>query len=363
MNDRAMLTRLNQIDGHLRSMLELERAGTAATLEEALANSAAITEHVLFGGDDETAVSSPVVQRLLIASLQARVEARLLSGNASGMARPSVIDAIRRMKATQSVHTLERQLCIELRDTLGFDNALLSLVTADSFVPQTPDRNGGIGMPLPRVVCAAEQDCVRFNRFVCAGVDDMPAAEGFCELLGAAAYLVAPVVAMTKVVALVHVCRAEGDITDDDVETMGMLLSVYSALYGRMLKSAEVQELRTSIVGAAARLTDEAVRITGTVVGLGEEGGTEAVGADAAADVFTAALTNRERRVFELMVQGDSNPAIARKLNVALETVKTHVKRILRKTGAANRLEAIALYAEAQARTDLRGRSGMKPGS
>jgi DNA-binding CsgD family transcriptional regulator len=37
-------------------------------------------------------------------------------------------------------------------------------------------------------------------------------------------------------------------------------------------------------------------------------------------------------------------------LVVSVETVKTHVKRILRKIGAANRLEAITLYMDAQSR-------------
>ena len=53
---------------------------------------------------------------------------------------------------------------------------------------------------------------------------------------------------------------------------------------------------------------------------------------------------------------GASNADIADELVITVETVKTHVKRILRKIGAINRSEAIALYME-EARTASRRHS------
>lgn len=53
-------------------------------------------------------------------------------------------------------------------------------------------------------------------------------------------------------------------------------------------------------------------------------------------------LTRREREVLPLILRGLANADIARELYVSLETVKTHVKNILRKSGAANRAELIA---------------------
>jgi DNA-binding NarL/FixJ family response regulator len=55
-------------------------------------------------------------------------------------------------------------------------------------------------------------------------------------------------------------------------------------------------------------------------------------------------LTPREREVLSLIVSGQSNGAIAGRLVISEGTVKSHVKQILRKTGAANRSEAIARY-------------------
>ena len=53
-------------------------------------------------------------------------------------------------------------------------------------------------------------------------------------------------------------------------------------------------------------------------------------------------LTEREAEVFELMVTGATNQAIADRLVITEGTVKSHVKHILRKYGAVNRAQAIA---------------------
>ncbi|HYF24344.1 MAG TPA: LuxR C-terminal-related transcriptional regulator [Baekduia sp.] len=52
-------------------------------------------------------------------------------------------------------------------------------------------------------------------------------------------------------------------------------------------------------------------------------------------------LSEAEQRVAALLAQGRSNPQIAEELFLSPETVKTHVARILRKVGAANRAEAV----------------------
>ncbi len=52
-------------------------------------------------------------------------------------------------------------------------------------------------------------------------------------------------------------------------------------------------------------------------------------------------LTAREREVWRLLAQGDSNAEIARTLFISEHTVKFHVHNLLRKLGFKNRSEAI----------------------
>jgi len=54
-------------------------------------------------------------------------------------------------------------------------------------------------------------------------------------------------------------------------------------------------------------------------------------------------LTQREREVLALMVQGWSNPEIGEQLGVSRSTVKFHISSILAKLGVASRTEGAAL--------------------
>jgi NarL family two-component system response regulator LiaR len=54
-------------------------------------------------------------------------------------------------------------------------------------------------------------------------------------------------------------------------------------------------------------------------------------------------LTEREREVLALIVEGQTNPEIADRLIVSESTVKTHVSNILSKLGVSTRTEAASL--------------------
>ncbi|WP_165034703.1 LuxR family transcriptional regulator, partial [Candidatus Protofrankia californiensis] len=64
----------------------------------------------------------------------------------------------------------------------------------------------------------------------------------------------------------------------------------------------------------------------------------------AAAEGVESLLTARERKIVELMITGARNSEIADRLVVSEDTVKSHVKSVLRKLGSSNRAEAVSRY-------------------
>lgn len=88
-----------------------------------------------------------------------------------------------------------------------------------------------------------------------------------------------------------------------------------------------LQSLGTSIRGLTSALTDSTNHD------------------DTRVSEFAAAaalLTDRERDILQRILEGASNASIAETYTLSVETVKTHVKHILRKMGVANRAELIA---------------------
>ncbi|MFE2359284.1 response regulator [Streptomyces parvulus] len=64
---------------------------------------------------------------------------------------------------------------------------------------------------------------------------------------------------------------------------------------------------------------------------------------DDAPDPRLASLTDRESEILRVLGQGWTNTEIAERLHLAESTVKTHVGRILAKTGSRDRVQAVIL--------------------
>ncbi|MES5821522.1 response regulator transcription factor [Streptomyces sp. RG80] len=63
-------------------------------------------------------------------------------------------------------------------------------------------------------------------------------------------------------------------------------------------------------------------------------------------DPRLAALTDREREILTVIGKGWTNTEIAARLHLAESTVKTHVGRVLAKTGSRDRIQAVILAYE-----------------
>jgi DNA-binding NarL/FixJ family response regulator len=114
---------------------------------------------------------------------------------------------------------------------------------------------------------------------------------------------------------------------------------------GFLLKDSSSEDILAAVRAVAAGDAVLAPRITGELVRR-----YEALSRPAAAEVQASsrdalellrALTDREREVFDALVQGLSNAEIAQKLWLSDSTVKTPVGRILQKLGMRDRVQAV----------------------
>jgi DNA-binding NarL/FixJ family response regulator len=118
---------------------------------------------------------------------------------------------------------------------------------------------------------------------------------------------------------------------------------VYDALRagaaGFLLKDASADQLVSAIERAAAGEVPMAPQVTARLVDRFLEREPDAVDAPPELE----ALSPREREVLALIAQGLTNPEIAERLVVSLPTVKTHVRSLLAKLDARDRVQLVLL--------------------
>jgi DNA-binding NarL/FixJ family response regulator len=106
---------------------------------------------------------------------------------------------------------------------------------------------------------------------------------------------------------------------------------------GYVLKSAPKEVLLAAIRALRTGTGYLQPEITGTV--LRRLVGDARVAADKDKDL----LTVRELQILEAVADGKSNKEIAAALAIAEDTVKTHLRRLFEKLGAADRAHAVAI--------------------
>ena len=119
---------------------------------------------------------------------------------------------------------------------------------------------------------------------------------------------------------------------------------------GFLVKDAQPEELLAGIRAVASGDAVVAPSLTRRLLDAYVHHLPEAARADQAVveDGRLAALTEREREILTVIGQGWTNTEIAERLHLAESTVKTHVSRVLAKTGARDRVQAVILAYDTQ---------------
>lgn len=107
--------------------------------------------------------------------------------------------------------------------------------------------------------------------------------------------------------------------------------SIRAGAVGYLLKDAEANELRTVIKAVAAGQVQLSPQVSSYLLRELQE------------PVKPTTLTDREAQVLSLLAQGKSNKEIASYLQIAEDTVKSHIRHILTKLGVQSRTQAVIL--------------------
>jgi DNA-binding NarL/FixJ family response regulator len=114
----------------------------------------------------------------------------------------------------------------------------------------------------------------------------------------------------------------------------GIVRALDAGAVGYLLKDAEPEEIHAAIRAAARGEAPLAPRAAAELLASRRE--------RAASHVE---LTNREKEVLGLVISGNANKQIARKLGISEKTVKGHLTNLFQRIGVADRTQA-ALWAE-----------------
>jgi DNA-binding CsgD family transcriptional regulator len=262
--------------------------------------------------------------------------ARRLRGVQRAMTRLSSLDSVARL-----VSAAPREAC----RAVGFDRAMLSHIRGDriSFASVSFEADPIMAADFARLAravrprldrCAPEHEAV--VRQMPVLVRDAQSATGlFRPLTHVArtdAYVVAPIVRDGHTVGLLHAdAYGTGRVLDElDRE----LLWTFATGIGWAMDDISSRGQRRLQAGADGEepFVSE-VRL----------GGAELEGELTGSGGRFSTLTAREHEVLHLMAEGASNASIGEALVISQATVKSHVRHILRKLGAANRTEAVSL--------------------
>ncbi|SED04846.1 helix-turn-helix transcriptional regulator [Rhodococcus koreensis] len=249
--------------------------------------------------------------------------------------------AVRALDDAASSPELMRRACEQVAELCSAKRVVLSRLDGDRIVPVTWFSADPGMMPSPPaefdVVDGSPEEQALATNTVRVGTD-VPAA--LQELLGTNGFTTVPVLVGGGAAALVHI-----DTPVDDIRRRA--LGVFAEVLGGCFERVGLESRRER---QSALLHDSARRWAGdTDVDTAPPRGASQLAPaqadrDAAEQRLLDPLTDRESDVVRLILTGASNSAIAEELVITIDTVKSHVKRILRKLGATNRAELIAKY-------------------
>jgi DNA-binding CsgD family transcriptional regulator len=284
-----------------------------------------------------------------------------------GERRNRITAALGRLSATRSTEVIRASAPRELVEACGFTRAMVSAVRGSRWVPLKLHARHDVDpraaeflayvesdAEIPLANMLAETDVVR--RRTALLVDEhlvgTRAFKPIIEIARSPAYVVAPILVQGRTIGFMHADRAgqQRSVDEDDRRCIQAFTAELAVVYQCASWSERVTErLRRSLselewAAEALRLVDspmvEFPLVPDHAPAVRPDPG---AGGAVREERF---LTAREYEVLEHVADGATNRVIAQRLSVSEDTVKTHMRGVLRKLRVTSRGAAVARYLE-----------------
>ncbi|MCW3040366.1 MAG: response regulator containing a CheY-like receiver domain and an DNA-binding domain [Solirubrobacterales bacterium] len=271
--------------------------------------------------------------------------------------------AIGRLQALEGTAAVIEAAPAELCRSCGFSRAMISRVRGSRWVPEVlhvtetapviEDFMSYVGrseIPLEHMLLETDLVRRRVPALVRDARNDPRTFKEIVDVSQSTSYAASPIMPTRRVIGFFHVDRPEGPPLDEtDRDNLWAFAEHFGLLFERVILIERLErqraQIHSTLMEAAAVVNDlcsgelELTRTEHPVevrAAHGRSGGRPSA--------LASLLSAREREVLELVASGATNTAVAEQLVISQGTVKSHVKRILRKLHVANRAEAVARY-------------------
>lgn len=354
MKDAAQVAdRIAELSAEIRALTDLPPLADSYSPEDIIDGAMQTVDSALASTDSRHAQRiAELISESLALQLQFQCQ---LTARRSRMAA-TLMTSLRTLSNSTDAIGLPQAVCNELVAVAEFGAALYSVVESGHLRTLAGSSTHNSTLPIARQVIELPVGTVEYACVIGTAplvADPTTSCAEFVELLESTAYVIFPVIVDSRVVAVVHMAHDPafgiGALDMDVAETYQAAVTVAVA---RNTTHVRFDRQRATIDRIAATMSAESDNVTGFEIAAVHDGFGGGAQRHTSPPVHNLhierELTEREVEIIRLIVAGASNADIADQLIIGRETVKTHVKRILRKIGAINRSEAITLYRQVQ---------------
>jgi DNA-binding CsgD family transcriptional regulator len=267
---------------------------------------------------------------------------------------------LRQLKTPQELIDAAPQ---ELIRTLGFTRAMVSRVRGSLWMPEVLEIAEGVDaeadtfqkfvaeaeIPLAHMLMETELVRRRIPVLVSDPYGHPRTFKPIVEVARSTSYAAAPIMPTTRVIGFFHVDRFGQDLPvgPEDRDNLWVFAEHFGLMYERSVLVERLESQRSQLHDLLSETIvsiDEICAVDMDLARMEPVAATPIASSRSARSPLDSLLTAREQEVLELMASGATNNQIARELVVSEGTVKSHVKRILRKLRVDNRAGAVARY-------------------